>query len=117
MSALIGRSRAFRQVLEAIAVVAPVDSAVLLIGETGTGTGLIARAIQDANQRGVLSAVGYHQPPVYFLRSFRIADRRGAHVEPGGRLRLDVKSPKHIGQWVAYGNMHGRWLVPLLVRR
>jgi len=47
----------------------------------------------------VLSAVGYHQPPVYFLRSFRMADGSGVHVEPGGRFRLDVKSLKHIGQW------------------
>ena len=34
---LIGNSVAFREVTEAIAMVAPVDSAVLLLGETGTG--------------------------------------------------------------------------------
>ena len=34
---LIGHSVAFREVTEAIAMVAPVDSAVLLLGETGTG--------------------------------------------------------------------------------
>ena len=42
---LIGNSVAFREVTEAIAMVAPVDSTVLLLGETGTGKEVIARAI------------------------------------------------------------------------
>ena len=48
---LIGNSVAFREVTEAIAMVAPVDSAVLLLGETGTGKEVIARAIHDAGPR------------------------------------------------------------------
>jgi hypothetical protein len=36
----------------------------------------------------VLSAVGYHQPPVYFLPSVTVKDASGTHVEPGGRFRL-----------------------------
>ena len=47
----------------------------------------------------VLSAVGYHQPPVYFVPALKIADRRGVHVEPGGRFRLTEKSMKHVGEW------------------
>jgi len=47
----------------------------------------------------VLSAVGYHQPPVYFLPSLTIRDDKGTHVEPGGRFRLAEKSLKHIGSW------------------
>ena len=47
----------------------------------------------------VLSALGYHQPPVYYLPTLRIADARGVHVEPGGRFRLTDKSIKHIGEW------------------
>jgi hypothetical protein len=47
----------------------------------------------------VLSAVGYHQPPVYFLPRVSIKDVRGTHVEPGGRFRLAEKSIRHTGTW------------------
>ena len=47
----------------------------------------------------VLSAVGYYQPPVYFLPRLSIADAKGTHVEPGGRFRLTEKSIKRVGDW------------------
>jgi len=47
----------------------------------------------------VLSAVGYHQPPVYYLSAFTIRDRSGTHSEPGGRFRLEENSIKHTGDW------------------
>ncbi len=50
-SELIGASPEFRAVLEAIEMVAPVDSTVLIQGETGTGKELIAQAIHDASPR------------------------------------------------------------------
>ena len=46
----------------------------------------------------VLSAVGYHQPPVYFLPSFTLADATGTHVVPGGRFRLEEPSLKRRGR-------------------
>src|SRR5687767_12616730 len=39
----------------------------------------------------VLSAVGYHQPPVYFVKSFTLEDPFGSRIEAGGRFRLDHK--------------------------
>jgi len=47
----------------------------------------------------VLSAVGYHQPPVYFMRSFTVADAAGTHVERAGRFRLHDAALKAAGQW------------------
>jgi hypothetical protein len=47
----------------------------------------------------VLAAVGYHQPPIYFLPSVTIRDAKGTHVEPGGRFRLTEPSLKHTGEW------------------
>jgi len=47
----------------------------------------------------VLSAVGYHQPPVYFLPSFTLADEAGRHMEPGGRFRLQDPALKNRGEW------------------
>ena len=48
---LIGSSPKFRAVLADMERIAPVDSAVLIQGETGTGKEVIARAIHDASPR------------------------------------------------------------------
>ena len=48
---LIGSSPKFRALLTEVERVAPVDSAVLIQGETGTGKEVIARAIHDASPR------------------------------------------------------------------
>src|SRR5262245_39172049 len=47
----------------------------------------------------VLSAVGYHQPPIYFLPAFTLSDKSGTHVVPGGRFRLDDPSLTPAGTW------------------
>jgi hypothetical protein len=47
----------------------------------------------------VLSAIGYRQPPVYFLGSFTIVDGSGTHVVAGGRFRLSDGSMKDHGAW------------------
>ena len=48
---IVGESPAIMQVLELIQTVAPSDSTVLLLGETGTGKELLARAIHDHSRR------------------------------------------------------------------
>src|SRR5215468_10016292 len=48
---IIGKSPALKHVLELVETVAPNDSTVLLLGETGTGKELIARAIHDRSRR------------------------------------------------------------------
>ena len=48
---LIGSSAKFRALLQDVERVAPVDSAVLVQGETGTGKEVIARAIHEASPR------------------------------------------------------------------
>lgn len=47
----------------------------------------------------LLSAIGYHQPPVYFLPSFTLKDDWGTHSEPGGRFRLKEETLKDVGSW------------------
>jgi formate hydrogenlyase transcriptional activator len=48
---IVGRSPALREVLQLVEMVASTDSTVLLLGETGTGKELIARAIHDRSRR------------------------------------------------------------------
>ncbi len=48
---IVGSSKALRQVLTKVSKVAPLDSTVLILGETGTGKELIARAIHNQSKR------------------------------------------------------------------
>src|SRR5213593_4189214 len=48
---IVGSSAALKHVLQMVETVAPNDSTVLLLGETGTGKELIARAIHDRSRR------------------------------------------------------------------
>jgi len=48
---IVGRSAAIRRVLKAIETVAPTDATVLILGETGTGKELVARAVHHLSPR------------------------------------------------------------------
>ena len=50
-SEIAGKSAALRQVMWQVETVAPTDSTVLILGETGTGKELIARAIHQRSRR------------------------------------------------------------------
>jgi formate hydrogenlyase transcriptional activator len=100
---LIGSSAKFRALLKDVELVAPVDSAVLIQGETGTGKELIARAIHEAsprrNQRFV--ALNCAAIPSTLLESELFGHERGAftgactqtkgrfQMADGGTLFLD----------------------------
>jgi formate hydrogenlyase transcriptional activator len=48
---IVGRSAALKAVLNQVEIVAPTESTVLILGETGTGKELIARAIHNISSR------------------------------------------------------------------
>jgi formate hydrogenlyase transcriptional activator len=48
---IVGRSDSLRAVLDQVQIVAPTDSTVLILGETGTGKELVARAVHNRSSR------------------------------------------------------------------
>src|SRR6204780_2614113 len=80
ISDLIGSSRSFRAVLDAVNMVAPVDSAVLVRGETGTGKEVIAQAIHEASPRrnNRFVAINCAAIPAALLESELFGHERGA---------------------------------------
>jgi formate hydrogenlyase transcriptional activator len=55
---IVGSSEALRRVLRQVGKVAPSDSTVLILGETGTGKELIARAIHKRSNRAERAFIG-----------------------------------------------------------
>src|ERR1700758_4285724 len=55
---IVGSSEALRKVLRQVAKVAPSDSTVLILGETGTGKELIARAVHKRSKRADRAFIG-----------------------------------------------------------
>ena len=48
---MVGEGAAFQSILNSIQIVAPTDATVLILGETGTGKELVARAIHELSSR------------------------------------------------------------------
>jgi formate hydrogenlyase transcriptional activator len=91
---IVGQSSALRHVLNLVETVAPSDSTVLLLGETGTGKELIARAIHDRSRRKdrTLVRLNCAAIPTGLLESELFGHEKGAFTgaisQKIGRLEL-----------------------------
>ncbi len=91
---LIGRSTALEYVLFRVGQVAPTDATVLLLGETGTGKGLVARAIheQSRRSRATFVSVNCAALPGTLIESELFGRERGAFTDArfsqAGRFEL-----------------------------
>ena len=91
---LIGRSPAFLSVIEQVERVAATEATVLLLGETGTGKELIARAVhqRSARRNRPLVKVNCAALPVTLVESELFGHERGAFTgadkERAGRFEL-----------------------------
>jgi formate hydrogenlyase transcriptional activator len=91
---IVGQSSALRHVLNLVETVAPSDSTVLLLGETGTGKELIARAIHERSRRKQRTFVKLNCAaiPTGLLESELFGHERGAFTgaitQKVGRLEL-----------------------------
>ena len=102
-SDLIGESAAMKLVRSLIAKVAPTNSTVLILGETGTGKELVARAVHDHSLRADMPfvAINCGALPEHLIESELFGHRKGSftgadehrvglfEVAGGGTLFLD----------------------------
>jgi formate hydrogenlyase transcriptional activator len=91
---IIGKSAALQEILRQVMIVAPMDSTVLILGETGTGKELIADAIhrQSSRQNKSLVKVNCAAMPAGLLESELFGHERGAFTgaiaRKAGRFEL-----------------------------
>ncbi|HEX8924546.1 MAG TPA: sigma 54-interacting transcriptional regulator, partial [Terriglobales bacterium] len=91
---IVGSSSTIKQVLDLVETVAPSDSTVLLLGETGTGKELIARAIHDRSRRNQRTFVKLNCAaiPTGLLESELFGHEKGAFTgaitQKVGRMEL-----------------------------
>jgi formate hydrogenlyase transcriptional activator len=91
---IVGQSRALSAVLHQVRTVAPTDATVLLLGETGTGKELVARAIHGSSRRQTRSFIRINSAalPSALVESELFGYERGAFTgavtSKAGRLEL-----------------------------
>jgi len=90
---IVGESAALKTALSMVSVVAPTDSSVLILGETGTGKELVARAIHKLSSRSEKAFVKLNCAaiPLGLLESELFGHEKGAFTgaiaQKTGRLR------------------------------
>jgi formate hydrogenlyase transcriptional activator len=91
---MVGESAPLRRVMEQASIVAPTDSTVLILGETGTGKGRLAAAIHEFSERRHHSFVKVNCAaiPMGLLESELFGHERGAFTgaitQRAGRFEL-----------------------------
>ncbi|MGA7626333.1 MAG: sigma 54-interacting transcriptional regulator [Candidatus Acidiferrales bacterium] len=94
---IVGESRALKTALSLVSVVAPTDSTVLVLGETGTGKELVARAIHKLSSRSEKAFVKLNCAaiPLGLLESELFGHEKGAFTgaigQKTGRFELADK--------------------------
>jgi transcriptional regulator with GAF, ATPase, and Fis domain len=93
-SDMIGKSNALRYVQKRVAQVAPTDSSVVILGETGVGKELVARALHDNSKRSARPFIKINcaSIPSNLVESELFGHERGAftdaHQQRKGRFEL-----------------------------
>ena len=91
---MIGQSRPMQEIFDLICDVAPMDSTVLITGETGTGKGLAAKAIHTNSSRrdGPFVTVNCGAIPEHLMETELFGHQKGAFTDAKetkkGRLEL-----------------------------
>lgn len=77
---MVGQGVAFQSILKSVQIVAPTDSTVLILGETGTGKELVARAVHELSPRrkGSFVKVNCAAIPASLLESELFGHEKGA---------------------------------------
>ena len=92
---MIGRSAAMRRAFELADRVAPTDSTVLILGESGTGKDLLAQEIHARSQRNgkAYVAVNCAALPETLIKSELFGYERGHLPAPRNRKRAGSSRP------------------------
>ena len=91
---MIGQSKSMQEIFDLIEDIAPMESTVLITGETGTGKGLAAKAIHTKSPRydGPFVAVNCGAIPRHIMESELFGHQRGAFTDAKetkkGRLEM-----------------------------
>jgi formate hydrogenlyase transcriptional activator len=91
---MVGQGAAFQSILKSIQIVAPTDATVLILGETGTGKELVARAIHElgGRRKGSFVKVNCAAIPASLLESELFGHEKGsftgAVAQKVGRFEL-----------------------------